>query len=150
VPQVGAPRNPLCAGYLQHFQRLSRPMDSSPPAPAILFFNLGLFGSSLQPAAMGFACCLSERSRRRTLRRRGDGFARHRRAEAFSALRYACWWAKRYWPNNVAEVQQLAIRRDGLPIVIRTRFLARNREQIRRLPEPGFKPRVGLMLGGDL
>ena len=27
--------------------------------------------------------------------------------------------------------------------------LARDREQIRRLPEPGFKPRVGLLLGGN-
>jgi hypothetical protein len=52
--------------------------------------------------------------------------------------------------NNLAEVQQLAIRRDGLPSVIRTRSLARNREQIPRLLEPGFNPRVGLLLGGDL
>ncbi len=37
----------------------------------------------------------------------------------------------------------------GLPFAIRTRSLARNREQIRRLLEPGFKPRVGLVLGGN-
>jgi hypothetical protein len=98
---------------------------------------------------MEFARCLSERSRRRTLSAAWGRLRASSLAEGFSALRNACYWAKKYWPNNLAKVQQFVIRRDGLPFVIRTRSLGRNREQIRGLLEPGFKPRVGLLLGGN-